>query len=52
MAPKYSPICDYPQKISTKSSYPQIYSFFFLKNKKNMEFKILNQKNDLSLRMY
>ena len=28
MAPKYSPICDNPTKISTKSSYPKKYSFF------------------------
>ena len=44
-------VCDDPQKISTKSSYPQKY-LFFLKPKKILKFKILNPQNYPSLRMY
>ena len=36
MTPKYCQICDDPQKISTKSSYPKKYSFFS-KPQKNIE---------------
>ena len=52
MTPKYSPILWWPPKISTKSSYPKNYLFFW-KPPKILKFRILNPpKNDLSLRMY
>ena len=43
MALKLAQFCDYPQKISTKSSYPKRI-FIFLKTKKILDFRILNPK--------
>ena len=51
MTPKYSPILWWPKKISTKSLYPPK-KFIFLKPPKILKFKILNPKNDPSVRMY
>ena len=58
ITPKCSPILELPQKKSTKSSYPPKKKYFSepppppKKNKKKMKFKIMNQKNDPSLRMF
>ena len=44
MTPKNDPVLWWPPKISTKSSYPQKYSFSW-KHPKIMKFKILSPKN-------
>ena len=50
MTPKLAKFCDDPQKISTKSSYPQKI-FIFLKTPKNIEIQNFDPKKCLSLRM-
>ena len=42
--PQTSPICDDPQKISTKSSYPPKIFMFLKTPPKILKFRILNQK--------
>ena len=51
MTPKYSPILWWPQKNIHKTFIPPKI-FILLKTQKILKFKILNQKNDPSLRMY
>ena len=50
MTLKLAQFCDDPNKIPTKSSYPQKI-FIFLKTPKNIEFRISNPENWPSLRM-
>ena len=48
MTLKVAQFCEDPKEISTKSSYPQKYPFFW-KPKKILKFRILNRKNGPSL---